>query len=223
MLIYTEDLRKVTLNEENYLNHGNCAKVYKEGEFVKKVYYDYCLEKNRIDKEVYEIIKKIDSSYILKIHTLYYDLLKKRIMGYLADYYKPDQINILEEDIYYTLDNLHNIRLLFEKLASYFIKVDDVKILNTILQKDKIVLLDPDLFKIVDCSEDDCIKHNNQRLINLFKSIYEEVITTNLSQFKENPYFILDDLFKIDSDNLEDGIAKKLTKYKYPIEYFKDK
>ena len=222
-MIYDVNLNPVLLKEETYLVSGNCAKVYREDNYIKKVYYEYCLEKNRIDKKVYEIIKKIDSSYMLKIHDLYHDYFKKHIMGYLADYYKPDTVNILEEDIYYTLDNLHNIKQLFDELASYFIKVDDVKILNAIIQKDKIVLLDPDLYRIVNCSEEDCIKHNDYELINLFKSIYKESLTTNLSQFKENPYFILDDLFKVDSDNIEDEIAKKLTKYKYPIEYFKNK
>ena len=224
MTVYTENLKMVILNEENYLTHGHCAKIYKEGEFVKKVYYDYCLEKNRLDKNVNEIIKKIDSSYILKIHTLYYDYFKRHVMGYLATYYEPANIDILEEDVTYTLENLHNIKLLFDKLASYSIKVDDVKTLNTILQKDKIILLDPDLFEIVKCSEESCIKHNNQELIHLFKSIYKEALLNYLSEFKnKNPYFILDDLFKVNSDNLEEEISKKLIKYKYPIEYFRTK
>lgn len=223
-MIYDVNLNPVLLKEENFLASGNCAKVYKEDNYVKKVYFEYCSKNNRVDEKVYNILKNIEYPNMMKMYGLYYDYFKKNIKGYFAEYYKPDEINILEEDIYYTLNNIHNIKLLFDELSSYFIKVDDVKYLNTILQKDKIILIDPDLYRVVNCSEEDCIKYNNQKFINLFKSIYKSSIGEKIIDFKEiNPYFILDDLFKVNSNIIEDEIAKKLTKYKYPIEYFKVK
>lgn len=223
-MIYMKNSNQVKTEERNCFRNDRYSRMYLEDNYVKKIYLRHCLEKYRLNVEVADVIDNVNSANLAKIHEIYYDNIMRKVEGYVRDYYQSSNMNILEENVEYTLENIHNITVLFDKLATHCIKVGDIKLTDMVLQDEKIILTNPDTFVITEDSKDECFRYNNIILLNLFKNIYKKAISENLIDFKEiNPYFILDDLFKVNGDNLEEEISKKLIKYKYPIEYFRTK
>lgn len=141
-------IRYYNFNELKCFDYGNTANIYKIEENIFKKYYTYTSDKYRLDKETFDILNYIKSKNMTEIYELLYaDENLEEVGGYISKYYERNLINILNQDIDYILDNMNDIEKLFDELSKHMIRVDDVKYKNTILTKDKIILIDPDSYK----------------------------------------------------------------------------
>ncbi len=203
-------IRYYNFNELKCFDYGNTANIYKIGENIFKKYYAYTSDKYRLDKDTFDILNYIKSKNMTEIYELLYDDENlEEVGGYISKYYERNLINILNQDIDYILDNMNDIEKLFDELSKYLIRVDDVKYKNTILTKDKIILIDPDSYKKVIYSEESLKKINKKALLDLFESIYLNFLPKNESCIK---IFDLFDINIDDKTNITYEFSKKLLK-----------
>lgn len=99
---------------------------------------------------------------------------------------------------------------------------DDVKRDNTIMSKNSIIIIDPDLFYITETSKDFLSELNKRKLLNLFeniliKSVINEPDYVKYKAFIENKF---DSIEVTDKTDITYEISKKLKKIKKPIELF---
>ena len=203
-------IRYYNFNELKCFDYGNTANIYKIEENIFKKYYTYTSDKYRLDKETFDILNYIKSKNMTEIYELLYaDENLEEVGGYISKYYERNLINILNQDIDYILDNMNDIEKLFDELSKHMIRVDDVKYKNTILTKDKIILIDPDSYKKVIYSEESLKKINRKALLDLFKSIYLNFLPKNENCIK---IFDLFDINIDDKTNITYEFSKKLLK-----------
>ena len=101
----------------------------------------------------------------------------------------------------------------------YSISLHDVKIENTILTKDSIVIIDPDLFTFSDLEKENLIRWNKRKLLELFKqALLEGIGSENIKSMKEWLYDNLksDDIYE--KKQLTSELSKKLQYVKRPID-----
>ena len=189
---------------------------------VFKQYNQTISDRYKIFPSVFDVLKKIDNDHLIKIIDLYTKSYfgKFIVDGYTTLYYEEDTMNPFLKYTDYLLDNFFEIEQLFNYFSANHILTDDVRRDNTILGKDKIIIVDPDQF-LVTC---DSIRYisiiNKRKLAFLFRNIMMKSITDlnnpgnlrfevdkNLFNFELNP----------DTD-LTNEISKRLSKYRYPIE-----
>jgi len=209
----------------NKVGSGHCGEVYFcNDEWVIKQYFDKCVSDFRLSKEVYEATKIIDSDYIATIGELLYKKPNSKMVdAYTCKYIKPSDINILETDINYMFDNMSALSHVFSAFTELGIQVKDVKCDNTILQDDKIVLIDIDLFQKYTNSNKKLLEiRNRAQTLNLFRALLINCIQKN--DYSEVFCCKVYSLFNYDlydkNDDLVSEVAKKFVNCKYPIDYF---
>lgn len=221
MFYYNEDGEKIVDSEklECMNTCGATSNIYRLSKTkILKTYLEPVSNTNRIDKNLFEILQNINSEYMVKI----YELLKNNpsnelIDGYIAKYYKPYSIDILTDDVNYILDNIRYIEILFDCLAGYGIRVDDVKPDNSILQKNKIILIDPDSYEFVNCSLDSIKKMNKKTLHKFICSLFIKKMIIN--RIPVNKIQMLK--MEIESDSeVSYQLSKKFKTYKRALDYF---
>lgn len=119
---------------------------------------------------------------------------------------------------------LENIEKLFETFSDYKICVEDVKRRNTVINRNGIIIIDPDLFYIFNenASKDFMSLVNKRKLLELVRSImvnsesgevdyltFENGINMEILDFKVN-----------DETNITNEVAPKLKYVKKPIYFF---
>ena len=219
MQLYTTDKLIKILNFEELLCIGyrGTANIYKIGDSIYKKYFAYTSDKYKLDNDVFVVLEQFASENMIKIlDPLYEDDDLLQISGYIAKYYTKEKINIFDKEVDYTLENMNHIEKLFDELTENKIKVNDVKYENTILTKDKIILIDPDAYKIVNYEKERLKIANKKELMKLFKSIYLHFVK-NGSDCK-NIY----DLFDIkvnEKTNVTYEISKRLAKKDHKVFY----
>lgn len=213
-------------NVSGSIGQGYCGDVYKyNDDYVFKRYHENCSERLRLKKEIYDPIKEINSDYIMEIKDLLYkgkDIKKDTsIDGYTSRYIKPENIDILSESTDYLIDNIGEIGKTFTKLAEYNIRVADLKASNVIMKKDKIVLIDIDMFHKENGPMKEIEKNNKRDLLYLFKSI----LTAAVFDYQHNFKYLdaIDDMIEECSKGRDvvAKVQKTLVKYNCPEDYFR--
>lgn len=145
--------------EYERFSSGECGEVYTNEKNVFKVYFKNTLDEFRLDEEIFEFIKQIDSQNLMEIYEIYTKASLKNAFGsltqyndfqidaYLAKYYKKDDINVLLKHKDYLLESLEEIEKQFACFTEYLIFLDDIKFENSICTENEIVLIDPDCFR----------------------------------------------------------------------------
>ena len=145
--------------EYERLSSGECGEVYTNEKNIFKVYFKDTLDEFRLDEEIFEFMKQIDSQNLMKIYEIYTKASLKNAFGiltqyndfqidaYLAKYYKKDDINVLFKHKDYLLESLKEIEKLFAYFTEYLIFIDDIKFENSICTENEIVIIDPDCFR----------------------------------------------------------------------------
>lgn len=145
--------------EYERLSSGECGEVYTNEKNIFKVYFKNTLDEFRLDEEIFEFMKQIDSQNLMKIYEIYTKASLKNAFGsltqysdfqidaYLAKYYKKDDINVLFKHKDYLLESLKEIEKLFAYFTEYLIFIDDIKFENSICTENEIVIIDPDCFR----------------------------------------------------------------------------
>lgn len=165
-----------------YLSQGDCGEVSHNDEIILKEYFGFINNSYRIKEEIFDILKNIDDKHLIELYDIYTAKNKIKIFFgkllqcqfkvdcYTAKYYSDNSVNALNEPKEYLLENLFELQKLFNILTENNICTKDVKRANTIIGKEGIVIIDPDLFYIPKEKENVALI-NQLNLLNLFKSI----------------------------------------------------
>lgn len=138
--------------------------------------------------------------------------------GYLMTYYKSEEIDILTMPVEYTIENLKVLLEDIKTLSRNHIYAKDLGSHNVILNSNRIIVIDIDLYTFKhDIPTYNIYVSNKAIVFNIFKGLYDwsyyyyqhkediENIRTSTKEFFQSFNF--------------DSVAKTLTKYKYPIDY----
>lgn len=241
MAYYNRNYEKLKLNGMKYLNSGNCAKIfYKQGIIVKE-YYSETIYRCRLSAPMFDQLKNINHPNFIKLFDIYHDfdlleLMKNKITpfhflvdAYTAQYYLEDSTNILQKQKDYLLENFRELEKLFNIFTEQGICTGDVKRKNTVIENDRIIMIDPDLFYQSKDSKIFISIANKKNLFHLFQSIF-------IDYFQEHPYnpdliseidFIsymykkLPNMEITENTIITDEISKNLKYVKKPIDLFK--
>ncbi len=235
MSYYNRDYKKLKVDDMEYLNRGQCAKIlYNEKMILKKYYSDTSIV-FRLKEKLFDIFKSINNPHFIELYDIYSDfnfigLLKNKIGissfnvdAYTAKYYSDNSLNVLFENKDYILDNFKELETLFEVFSENGICTDDVKRDNAVIGKDGIIIIDPDLFYTMESTKETILKINKNNLLQLYKSIL-----INSSACEDNHAnivkFINNELVNINVTSNVDvtyEISKKLRYIKKPIDFFR--
>ena len=184
---------------------------------------------------MFDILKNINNPHFIELFDIYSDfdfieLLKNKVGilpfivdAYTAKYYPDNSVNVLLEHKDYILDNFKELEVLFRIFSENMICTDDIKRDNTVIGKDGIVIIDPDLFYTMQSSKEFISTLNKKKLLNLFRSICINFLKEE-PNYEKNINFIDSELVNIEVTENTDvtyEIYKKLKYIKKPIELFK--
>ena len=225
MKLYKDDGKGIySAKYKEYIGSGYYGDVY------RKIDSDECLKLfkipgGRCDIDVLRFIKqkKLQNFYELREFLFNAD---KSFLGYTMKYYQDMGVDILTMPVEYTIENLRILYNSFMELTNNSIRVRDMHGDNAIVCKDKIVMVDADRL-IFDYLNNYYLKEKNiEQLQYVFSDLYSDALYnyhTSLGT-REN-YEKIDRLFVFtsycDSKRL-DNTCKKLSYYKYPIDYIKE-
>ena len=172
--------------------------------------------------KIYDIYSKMSTLELAQY------ILKQRIFivdAYTAKYYPEEPINVLYEHTDYLLDNFNELEILFKIFSYNGIVTDDVKGENTVLNKNSIIIIDPDAFYTSKESQKNLLIWNKKELLHLFKSLLLDSARENENSKK---WLLINR--KIDNDltnfeieentNITNEFSKRLCYVKRPIDYF---
>lgn len=213
---FDSSTKEGTYGNINLTKNNKCLKLFKT-EVSRK-------DKKDFDEEIYNEIRKLNLENYYVLYDLYYNQALTKILGYLSEYYQAEDIDILTMPIDYTLNNLCTLYRSLSILAENYIRTDDLHKDNIITQKDKIIVIDTDLYyKDSKSAKEEILKQNIYDLRDLFIEIY----LTSLNNYQGKERFRMAEkvfrLFTINSTFGVDPVIKKLIKYKYPIDYLRKK
>ena len=235
MSYYDRNYKKLKLNDMEYLNSGECAKILYNKEMILKKYY-YSTELNyRLSEKMFDLLKNINNPHFIELIDIYSDFnfieLLKNKMGilsffvdaYTAKYYPDNSINVLLEHKDFILDNIKELEVLFRTFSENMIRTVDIKRDNTVIGKDGIVIIDPDLFYTIESSKEFISILNKKNLLKLFRDIFINSVE-NKSNYVNIINFIDNELVNFEvtyNTDVAYEISKKLKYIKKPIELFR--
>ena len=230
MVFYNNNLDEYNLCEDSlkYINKGYCGSVYKiDGtDKILKTYNDETVSYYRINNEMFETIKALNNSHIMKIYDILYKNKEADIIeAYIGEYIKSDNVDVMLKETDYLLENIKEVEDLSQKLNEHNILLDDMTYNNVILTDSKIVLIDMDSWKNIKSSKEETKRINKMEVLVLFKRIIQSTIA---KQKYDNAWFYTttQELFDFDREELmnkplTDLVSEKIKTYKYTIDYFK--
>ena len=232
---YNRHFDRFNLKNMKYINKGLCAEIYSDDEQIFKKYFPLTPRTYRLKENVFDILKDINNPHFIELYEIYnrsnqIDLYKSIcdehefiVSAYTAKYYKDNSVNALLEDKNYLLENFCELEKLFEELTKNNICTNDVKRDNSILGKNGIVIIDPDLFYLVE-SSDAFLRQINKK--NLFK-LYNSIIINSLEDdiyYQKNANIIralLESIKITEKTDVTNEISKTLKYVNKPKELFK--
>lgn len=235
MSYYNRNHKKLKVNALEYLNSGECAKILCNKDIVLKEYYSETILNSRLNGKMFDILKNISNPHFIELFDIYscfdfIELLENKIGilpfivdAYTAKYYSDNSVNVLLEHKDYILDNFRELELLFKIFSENMICTDDIKRDNTVIGKDGIVIIDPDLFYTIESSKELISTLNKKKLLHLFRSILINFVK-NEPNYGKIITFIDNELvnFEVTDDtDVAYEICKKLKYIKQPMELFR--
>lgn len=232
---YNRNYKKLKLNNMEYLNNGGCAEVLHNEEIIFKEYYYETSHNYRLDEKMFDILKNIHNPHFIELFDIYSDfnfteLLKNKIGmlpftvdAYTAKYYPDNSVNALLENKDYLLDNFKELEILFKIFSENMICTADIKKDNTVIGKDGIVIIDPDLFYTMEFGKELISTLNKKNLLYLFRSIFINSLKGK-PNYDRMVTYIDSELVNIkvtDTTDVTQEISKKLRYVKRPIELVK--
>ena len=176
-----------------------------------------CFYSNNLAKSI-DVMRDIRELRLDNYYQIYDFLFDNNgdFCGYEMKYYQGHDIDIMTMSTEYSIENLRKIAASFRRLNEKRISVVDLNKNNVILDHNNIIVIDTDLYRRCYCSSDELMQMNNDALCRLFINLYYYTM-------KEKHSVTLDDMRLLrelfDSSRSIDEISKKLSKYKYPIDY----
>lgn len=181
MNYYNRDLKKFDPTGFEYLNRGSCGHISYNKNIIFKQYFASTKQEDRLSEHIFDILKDINNPHFIKLIDIYskndllklfFNKLRKKVFlvdAYSAKYYENENINVLNEPIDYLLDNIREIEILIDIFSDNAVMIDDIHRKNVIFTSQKMIIIDPDFFKI--SNNEDLIIINKMRLLDLIKDI----------------------------------------------------
>ncbi len=222
MNFYNKNNNLSIYHRDNIIGIGSSGVVYKlDDDTCIKVFY----EDGYYNEEEIEAIMNMNLDNYYEIYKLLYNSEKKDT-SYTMKYYLDEDIDILKLPILYTLDNLNGIYKSIVKLSKEMFLVCDLYYGNVITNKDEIIVIDVDRYKHIKSkkvTKKELLNRNTKALYRVFRQLYCNSICRRYDDLKKDEKIIYEiyDLFDIENKPID--IYKKLVKYKYPIDYIRDK
>lgn len=235
MTYYNSNHEKLKLNDMKFLDCGECAKILYNKDIIFKEYFPETELCYRINDKMFNILKNINNPHFIELFDIYNDLdfveflvhkIRKSSFitsAYTAKYYSDNSVNVLFEHKDYILDNFRELDELFKIFSENMICADDTRRDNTIIGKDGIVIIDPDLFFLAESSKRNISTLNKKNLLHLFRDIVA-VSLIREKNCEKNINFLDSELVNFEvTDNTDVAyeISKKLECIKRPIELFR--
>ena len=124
----------------------------------------------------------------------------------------------------YLLENIEKLEKLFETFSDYKICVEDVKRRNTVINRNEIIIIDPDLFYIFNENASKYFMSlvNKRKLLELVRSIMvnSESGEVDYLTFENGINMEILDFKVSDETNITNEVAPKLKYVKKPIYFF---
>lgn len=217
--------------EEVFFNLRN-VKVIGMGHYGKvyKISPDICLKifkynEENFKPEVFKILKELSLPNFYELHDFFtISPSSSFIKAYTAKYYLKEEIDILTTKTDYTLNSLYSLYNAFVTLTLHNIWTKDTHSDNIIYQKDKIIIIDTDMYSINRFHSPSHLMYLNMKALSfLFSSLYFEALEKNYySPINMDLYRgIIYDLFTIRTIEDVDRTCTKLAEYQYPIDYIR--
>ena len=251
MAFYNRSGKKLNLDFDGMesLTGGGCSTVYHNEDIIFKKYHPHIRKEIRLTPEGFDFFKNINNPHFIKLYDIFcdYDFFELisfylrrelfKVDGYTAKFYSDDSVNVLLEYKDYLLDNLRELEDLFNFFSDNRVYLDDIKRANTILGKNGIVIIDPDLFVInaslrdvMDCDVYSLIGHrcsinlqNKKALVHLINDIFSCCLygmSDSDNYLKADAFFN----FEIREDtDITSEVSKRLQYVKKPIDYIEKK
>ena len=232
---YNRHFDRFNLKNMKYINKGLCAEIYSDDEQIFKKYFPLTPRTYRLKENVFDILKDINNPHFIELYEIYnrsnqIDSYKSIcdehefiVSAYTAKYYKDNSVNALLEDKNYLLENFCELEKLFEELTKNNICTNDVKRDNSILGKNGIVIIDPDLFYLVESSDAFLRQINKKNLFNLYNSIIINSLEDDI-YYQKNANIIralLESIKITEKTDVTHEISKTLKYVNKPKELFK--
>ena len=222
MYLYNKEQERVKFNitPENRIGNGMYGSVFKLSEDIcLKVYKN----SNMIEGNILDVIRKLNLPNFYKIYDFYYQKNQK-LKAHTMEYYEPKDIDILTAPTEYTLDNLFNLYKAIQILIKNNILMSDTHTENIILGDKTITVIDTDLYTSNRFHKGLELELKNKiQLKGLFSELYKESIVENHPELET--YFIIEtikNMFMLYNDQSYSRLVDTLSKYQYPIDYFRD-
>lgn len=229
MRLYRKDGHSFSFDNTSPIDYGSFGKIYRlPSDICYKIFSSSLAiygTNSQFDEEIFNILKSLNLKNFYELYEIFYNKALTRILGYSSKYYESEDIDILTLPTDYLLNNLYNIYDDIKKISKENIIVSDLHDGNVILNSNKMIIIDTDLYhkSFFNRDNEDIFKSNLYSLCSLFTCICYEA----LDMYHENEDIPnkerLNSLFRPSKDNSIDNVCKKLIRYKYPIDYLSKK
>lgn len=235
MKYYNRNNEPMNFEDFTYLDAGFSGSVYTNGKQIFKEYTSGYPDL-RIKEDVFNILKTFRCQNFIELYDLiqnresiqslwyYWKLGNFKIDGYTGKYYAGNgEVNVVLEPKDYLLENIYQIEKLFHKFARERICVYDLKRENSIVSKEGIIIIDPDMFRIEKKRRGIIELYNKQQLVNF---IYSLLTVEAETQFEISNcisylfYGLLKGSIK-SRTSITDEINREFSTIEKPIEYIK--
>ena len=220
---------KVYFDNADLLCVSNFGFIYRDGNLTIKKYNDEDLSDYalRITEDIFNEVKDVDSKALLHLRDCYSDLLniyddydynEVGVTGYTYDFIEEDSEPMIDKPMYYTLNSIHELDLLVKEFNKRRILLEDPKAGNSIVTKDNLVIIDPDLFEL---NQSDIELRNNYLVANRYIAYkwareYSIIDEGEFNALKNMLCRYSDSDFNTDYYG---SMKRRLLKYKTPREY----
>lgn len=167
MEMYNSKRELVDLQGYTYLDEGECAKVFRKGDEVFKLYKFDTKYYFFLGTKMFKVLKEIDDPNIVKLYDYFYyydDFLTRHsyMDGYSMQYVERDEDLVIDKPSEYLFSIADQLDGTVERLSERKIHIRDYKYRNIIFGKDKATLIDVDTYEFCPFTSYETLKKANQ-------------------------------------------------------------
>lgn len=216
-MVLKSDKGTIMLNDSiNPVYHGGASHIFRSDDVLVKVFHLVDgISMSVLSEDNFDLIRKVKHDNFIDLIERYHRVPKTSdfVEAYTYHEIVGKTYEFVECDTGFCIDQLNKLLTLVDYFSELGIKIIDVSAVNTVVLGDRIVLIDPDLYEYVGPSKN-VSKFNRNQLLFLILSYFYTYTGTLVPGIIED---------SIDSENPIDIIAKKLSPYKTPIDYVKNR
>lgn len=217
MIYYTTDLRKLEIIPSNFIGDGTQGKVYRlKDNICIKIYGKDVIKYN---PEIFTLFKELSLPGFCRLYDLLYNNINlEKLTAYTMQYYSKEVENILLMPTEYTIHSFNLLYNSIKTLSENKILIRDALPKNTILTKDKIILIDSDDYIKSVQNKERVLQRNIERLLYLFKKLYEENLNKIINNIEDDELLeYLEALFCYNNEPVK-SLQRRMAGAKVPLD-----